>query len=316
MNMRRMALRGAVLACTVLAITGAVAAPSASAQVVPSLAGETLLAGPDQQGSGGLGSYETEVNCNPDGTGTITFFAEGIAVGPYLGTFTESGTAVIQPAGTTASLEASFTINSGTTVIHGTKSIGTLPFMPNQGGCFTFDGNELIDIITAASYQARIDTVEGSFDDSGLARIDAEDASIPPDVDVNRFQESFHVSNGVVAVPTEAHVTGGGWILGPTGGQVSFGFEANRDERDTKGNCTVIDHAADVYVKCLTVDTVVQTATHAYFEGQAEVNGEVERYRIDVDDLGEPSLGDTYKIATDSYTAVGPLLGGNIQIHQ
>jgi hypothetical protein len=316
MNMRRMALKGAVLACAVLAVTGAVAAPTASAQVVPSLMGEVLLAGPDQPFPGGAGSFETDVNCNPDGSGTITFFAEGIAVGPYPGTFTESGTAVIQPAGTTASIEASFTIVSGTTVINGTKTIGTLPNMINQGGCFTFDGNELIDIVTAVSYQARIDTVEGSFDDSGLGRIDAEDASIAPDIDVNRFQESFVVSNGVVAVPTEAHVTGGGWILSQTGGQVSFGFEASKNEQAARGTCTVIDHAADVSIRCLTVDTVVQTATHAYFEGQAEVNGEVEHYRIDVDDLGEPSIGDTFKIETDSYTALGPLLGGNIQIHQ
>ena len=42
-----------------------------------------------------------------------------------------------------------------------------------------------------------------------------------------------------------------------------------------------------------------------------------ERYRVDVDDCGEPGSMDTFGIKTDSY-ANGPskLIGGNIQIHR
>ena len=119
-----------------------------------------------------------------------------------------------------------------------------------------------------------------------------------------------------VLVGTPGQVTGGGWITS-TGGRVSFGFNAKSDGVRINGNCNVIDHATKTQIKCLTVDTLVVAGTHATFIGQARVNGAVTNYRIDVDDLGEPGILDTFKIQTDSgYTAAGKLEGGNIQIHK
>jgi hypothetical protein len=68
-------------------------------------------------------------------------------------------------------------------------------------------------------------------------------------------------------------------------------------------------------VRWLTVDTLVVTATQATFSGTASVNGTAERYRIDVEDNGEPGIGDTFAIAAPDYSAAGVLAGGNIQIH-
>lgn len=61
----------------------------------------------------------------------------------------------------------------------------------------------------------------------------------------------------------------------------------------------------------------VQTATHATFFGEAEVNGVVTDYRIDVDDNAEPGKGrDTFEIQTGTgYSAAGILDGGSIKIH-
>lgn len=120
----------------------------------------------------------------------------------------------------------------------------------------------------------------------------------------------------MVPATMPGQVTGAGWIT-VAGNRVSFGFSAQSDAAaDTaKGNCTVIDHATKTQIKCRTVDSLVVTPTHATFFGQATIDGEATDYRIDIDDLGEPGLADTFKIQTDSgYTAAGTLRGGNIQI--
>jgi hypothetical protein len=117
---------------------------------------------------------------------------------------------------------------------------------------------------------------------------------------------------------TPGQVTGGGWIT-VDGNRVSFGFNAQSDKAGgaAKGNCNVIDHATRTQIKCRTVDSLLVTPTHATFFGRATVAGAETNYRIDVDDLGEPGLTDTFKIQTDNgYTAAGTLRGGNIQIHR
>lgn len=116
---------------------------------------------------------------------------------------------------------------------------------------------------------------------------------------------------------TPGQVTGGGWIIVDSE-RVSFGFNAQADEAGdaAKGNCNAIDHATKTQIKCRTVDSLVVSPTHATFFGQATIDDATTNYRIDVDDLGEPGIADTFKIQTDSgYTAAGTLRGGNIQIH-
>jgi hypothetical protein len=124
----------------------------------------------------------------------------------------------------------------------------------------------------------------------------------------------------VLPTSTPGQTTGGGQILNAAGDdKIAFGFNAKSDGGTVKGNCTLVDPSAErnLKIKCLDVSTLVQGGTHATFFGRAEVNGEATRYRIDVDDNGEPGAGrDTFKISTDSgYTASGVLTNGNVQIH-
>ena len=137
MNMPRMAtLKAAVLACAVLAITGAVAAPSASAQVAPSSRGRgSLLLVPISR------SREAQARTRPRGAAIRTAAARSPSSrresqsGRIRGHSPRAARLSSQPAGTTASGDASFTIVSGATTITGTKTIGTLPNMINQGLC-------------------------------------------------------------------------------------------------------------------------------------------------------------------------------------
>ena len=116
---------------------------------------------------------------------------------------------------------------------------------------------------------------------------------------------------------TPGMVTGGGQILD---GQVVFGLEAfTHPDGKLEAHCNVIDRrgVAIVHVKCLTLDVLAITATHATFFGDATVNGLATQYRIDVDDNAEPGTGtDTFLIQTTSgYLAGGVLTSGNIQVH-
>lgn len=119
---------------------------------------------------------------------------------------------------------------------------------------------------------------------------------------------------------TPGQVTGGGHVLNPIDGEeVAFGFNAKADATRINGNCTVVDKAPirNVKIKCLTVDSLVQSGNTATFFGQAEINGVTTNYRIDVTDNGEPGAGsDTFTIQTGSgYAAGGTLDNGNVQVH-
>lgn len=119
---------------------------------------------------------------------------------------------------------------------------------------------------------------------------------------------------------TPGQVTGGGHVLNPSDGEeVAFGFNAKSDSKGLKGNCTVVDKAParNVKIKCLTVDSLVQSGNSATFFGQADVNGVTTTYRIDVTDNGEPGRNrDTFTIQTGTgYSAGGLLDNGNIQVH-
>ena len=116
---------------------------------------------------------------------------------------------------------------------------------------------------------------------------------------------------------TPGQVTGGGWLF-QAADKVSFGFNARSTDvgEAATGMCNVIDHATRTHVKCLTVDALVVTPTHATFFGQATADGVPTAYRIDVDDLDEANLADTFAIETTSgYSAAGIVEGGNIKIH-
>lgn len=106
---------------------------------------------------------------------------------------------------------------------------------------------------------------------------------------------------------TPGHVTGGGQAPAQSGGDaIAFGFNAKSTDTGIKGNCNVVDGAADVHVKCVDVTSLTRSGTHATIFGTATINGTATGFRIDVDDHGEPGAWrDTFRIVTSSGYSAG-----------
>jgi hypothetical protein len=100
----------------------------------------SLAAGTNQPPTGetlngdntGPGPFSSAITCQSLTAGTLTFTISGLALGPYPGTFTESGTVTIS-GGVVTSFSASFTITSGSTTLTGTKT-GPVS-SPGSGQC-------------------------------------------------------------------------------------------------------------------------------------------------------------------------------------
>ena len=200
-----------------LALALGAAAPASYAQA-PSLTGESLEAHP-----GVLPGHETSFGtftCNKDGTTTIPFEARGIALGPYTGTFEESGTVTIGPqtdttidslgVGAIVGFQATFSIVSefppGT--VTGTKSlVSPPPTGPSLAGGFGRcdpDGseppNDVFVFIANANvlYEAQINATTGSRSDSGNAGLVLR--STPPLGATDTFLQVFNSTEPVPPV--------------------------------------------------------------------------------------------------------------------
>jgi hypothetical protein len=132
-------------------------------------------------------------NCNQSGDSTVGYHAEGVATGPYPGTFVADGTITIGPQTTPArpptvdsegtfmgpilTLAETFTIASGATTISGSKQL-TAPITGEQerATCqnLTFFGGitgtgRIIEVEAATLHEATINEPLGTFTDSGRA---------------------------------------------------------------------------------------------------------------------------------------------------
>jgi hypothetical protein len=132
-------------------------------------------------------------DCNQTGDSTVTYHAEGVATGPYPGTFVADGMITIGPQATPArpptvdsegtfmgpiiTLTETFTILSGATTIIGTKDL-TAPVAGEQerATCqnLTFFGGVLgtgriVEVEAATTYDATINEPGGTFNDTGRA---------------------------------------------------------------------------------------------------------------------------------------------------
>jgi hypothetical protein len=275
--------------------------------------------------------------CDVNGTSTVHFSADGIAMGPFPGTFQASGTVTfgpqtvraplaVLPAGDVTSYDETFTIQSAAGDVTGTKSLYLGPIIGGEAGtCETvppdvvgIGGSNYMQVVNVAQYQATIDGPLGTYTDSGLsfnsvAQIDTGVAFLSPP----SFGELFVLSFSTASTPGRA--TGGGQIdhADLTGG-ITFAFTARSDTTGTRGACDVIDHATQQHVHCDTVDTYLETGNTATITGQGSVDGTPTNYRMAVADNAEPGIGaDTFSISTDSgYTANGDLTQGNVQVHR
>jgi hypothetical protein len=120
----------------------------------------------------------------------------------------------------------------------------------------------------------------------------------------------------VFPTSTPGQVSGGGTINDGLGNKIAFGFSAKSTDAGLKGNCNVIDHAADLKVDCTDVTSLVRSGNHATIFGNATVNGVATTYRIDVADNAETgSDADAFSIQTGTgYSRSGVLSGGNVLV--
>jgi hypothetical protein len=288
----------AALACGTVALAG------------PALAGAQTLTATVLNGTANptLGLGAVNVDCQPAGTSTVTYTVEGDSLGPYPGTFVESGTYTIT-GGAVDSFEATFTITSGTSEITGTKTLRTSSSAvctPSPEPGIT----QFTDILIDASYEATITTPSGSSTDHGRATTAAQMLETATAASA-AMQESF-VSEGLA--PTPGRVVGAGILEDAAHGWLVNAFTAKSDGATAQAKCTVLTDG--FFVKCLDATLLNQTGTHVTFVGQAVVNGVPTGYRIDVDDLGHPGHGqDVFALQTDSgFHAEGTLAVGNIMI--
>ena len=278
-----------VLGCALALLAPGVA----GAQTPVNLTGEVLSGtAPDADAA--------DVDCQPAGTSTVTYTVSGLASGPYVGTFEESGSLTIV-AGQVTSFDATFTIDAGTSQVVGTKTLRA----SISASCLERRGRR--NVFFNANYEATITTPTGTLVDRGRAIVDANISDAG-----GALQEAFD-SEGLIHTP--GHVSGAGLIEDPVHGHVVFGFTAKSNGVTAKGTCAVATQGT--LVTCQNVTLLMQLGTHVTFLGQARVNGVLTDYRIDVDDLGEPGRNrDLFGIqTTNGFAAAGVLRAGNIQVH-
>lgn len=173
------------------------------------LNGETLKAA----GNNPSGFNVTSLSCVPDGESSFSFTSEGVATGPYPGTYVETGTVSFQNSlapgapRPVLSFSATFTITSGQTVINGTKELAPSPAPPlaNSGVCQRSQNGALtVDSLTvnfAAEYTATIPVGPNeSFNEQGASRVAGQafrsfttnpDGSTTPGFQTFAFNETF-----------------------------------------------------------------------------------------------------------------------------
>jgi hypothetical protein len=119
---------------------------------------------------------------------------------------------------------------------------------------------------------------------------------------------------------TPGKVTGGGQIA--ISSKASFGFNVMYQEGwdAPKGELQYVDYATKMIVHSHNITSLVVSPdkTKATFEGICTINGvDGFTYRVYVEDNGEPSKNDVFKITLSTgYSAGGTILNGNIQIHK
>jgi len=117
-------------------------------------------------------------------------------------------------------------------------------------------------------------------------------------------------------------VTGGGWILRPSGFKANFAVAGGIKNGSWWGHLQYIDHGTGMNVKGTGVTRYVVDpvdATLRHIEGTCEIDGVADTYKADVSDVAEPGKdADTFRLLLVSKgydTGVVKLAGGNIQLH-
>ena len=162
---------------------------------------------------------------------------------------------------------------------------------------------------------------------SGSITVNALHVLIPGVADVVVSSAEADVTcQAVPACDGKDFVTGGGWILGPSGAKANFGVGGGIKQDGTLfGHLEFIDHGSNgpkVHGTAVKNYTILDTRTRE-IDGAAEVNGQDGfAYRVIVADNDELGGSDSFSIqlfdssGNSFYSAGGNLGGGNIQLHQ
>ncbi len=113
-------------------------------------------------------------------------------------------------------------------------------------------------------------------------------------------------------------VTGGGWIVAPSGARGNFAVAGGLKNGALWGHLGYIDHGGGPKVKGTGVTGyVVIDDTRRRISGTAEIDDKPGfTYEAEVEDAGEPGRSDRFTLKlSNEYTASGNLGGGNIQLH-
>lgn len=113
-------------------------------------------------------------------------------------------------------------------------------------------------------------------------------------------------------------VTGGGWIVPPSGSKANFAVAGGFKNGQLWGHLQYIDHGTRMKVKGTKVTAYrIVDETVRHIEGECEIDGvSGNTYIVDVVDQDEPGRGaDMFTIKLSNYYASDKLAGGNIQIH-
>src|SRR5213592_4256543 len=112
-------------------------------------------------------------------------------------------------------------------------------------------------------------------------------------------------------------VTGGGWIIAPSGARGNFAVAGGLKNGAFWGHLAYIDHGGGPKVKGTGVTGYVIDDTRRRISGTAEIDGQPGfTYDAEVEDAGEPGRSDRFALTlSNGYTASGNLSGGNIQLH-
>lgn len=201
----------AVAALAVFVLT---LAQAARAQTPGSLNSEILTR--NTFGSDRSAFNVTNLNCTQGGAAGFDFTSSGFALGPYPGTYTESGSVTFEnaPGGVILSFSSQFTITSGATVITGTKQLA--PAQPplgnnNRGICQVLqDGNFTTtnaSVIVAAQYTATIPTATGTITETGTSRVNAGSGQVVSSTGGSGGNFSFNETYRNVGITTAVTLT-------------------------------------------------------------------------------------------------------------
>jgi len=118
--------------------------------------------------------------------------------------------------------------------------------------------------------------------------------------------------------PGSDFVTGGGWIVSPSGSRANFAVAGGIKNGADWGHLQYIDHGNGPRVKGTGVTAYTLTGpTTRHIEGTADIDGTPGTYKVDVADNGEPGRNDTFSLTLSTgYSASDFLNGGNIQLHK